>query len=336
MPRLISGAFAAASLGLLISGSADAAKPFPSPSAPAPVFYRSVKVDGLDIFYREAGAANAPTLLLLHGFPSSSRMFEPLLARLSGQFHLLAPDYPGFGHSDAPDPKAFAYTFDHIAEVMQHFTEAVGSSRYVLYMQDYGGPVGFRLAVSHPERVQGIIIQNAVAHDDGLGPRWNRMREFWADRAANEAGFRQSLTSLAGAQRRHLGASPNVANYDPDLWSDEFAFVNKSGESDIQIDLFFDYRTNVASYSAWQTWLRQAKPPTLVVWGRYDQSFEAAEAQAYKREIPDAEVHLIDAGHFALDEKPDEVAALIGAFMSKLSKSKRPQSTPMKSAHTPR
>jgi pimeloyl-ACP methyl ester carboxylesterase len=219
---------------------------------------------------------------------------------------------------------------------MQHFTEAVGSSRYVLYMQDYGGPVGFRLAVAHPERVQGIIIQNAVAHDDGLGPRWNRMREFWADRAANEAGFRQSLTSLAGAQRRHLGASPNATNYDPDLWSDEFAFLNKSGESDIQIDLFFDYRTNVASYSAWQAWLRQAKPPTLVVWGRYDQSFEAAEAQAYKREIPDADVHLIDAGHFALDEKPDEVAALIGAFMSKLSKSRRPRSTPMKNAYTPR
>ena len=144
MPKLISRIFAAASLGLLISGSAHAAKPSHSLNAPTPVFYRSIKVDGLDIFYREAGAANAPTLLLLHGFPSSSRMFEPLLARLSGQFHLLAPDYPGFGHSDAPDPEAFAYTFDHIAEVMRHFTEAVGAKRYVLYMQDYGGPVGFR------------------------------------------------------------------------------------------------------------------------------------------------------------------------------------------------
>src|ERR1700682_1215554 len=224
MPKLISRIFAAASLGLLISGSAHAAKPSHSLNAPTPVFYRSVKVDGLDIFYREAGTANAPTLLLLHGFPSSSRMFEPLLARLSGQFHLLAPDYPGFGHSDAPDPEAFAYTFDHVAEVMRHFTETVGAKRYVLYMQDYGGPVGFRLAISDPERVQGIIIQNAVAHDDGLGPRWNRMREFWADRAANEAGFRQSLTSLAGAQRRHLGSSPNAANYDPALWADEFAF----------------------------------------------------------------------------------------------------------------
>ncbi len=219
---------------------------------------------------------------------------------------------------------------------MQHFTETVGANHYVLYMQDYGGPVGFRLAVSHPERVRGMIIQNAVAHEDGLGPRWNRMREFWADRAANEAGFRQSLASLAGAQRRHLGSSPNVANYDPDLWSDEFAFMNKPGEGDIQIDLFFDYRTNVASYSAWQDWLKQAKPPTLVVSGKYDQSFEAAEAQAYKREIPDAEVHLIDAGHFALDEKPDEVAALISAFMSGLSRSKRPQSTTRAGAHLPR
>src|SRR6267154_313086 len=251
MPRLLSGAFAAASLGLLISGSADAAKPFPSASAPAPVFYRSVKVDGLDIFYREAGAANAPTLLLLHGFPSSSRMFEPLLARLSGQFHLLAPDYPGFGHSDAPDPKAFAYTFDHIAEVMQHFTEAVGSSRYVLYMQDYGGPVGFRLAVAHPERVQGIIIQNAVAHDDGLGPRWNRMREFWADRAANEAGLRANFSSLAATRQRHIGSNPEPETIDPDRWTDEFAFLSRPGEDDIQIDLFYDYRTNVASYPAW-------------------------------------------------------------------------------------
>lgn len=323
MPRLFSSVSAAACLGLLLSGLAQAATPTaPSPKGPPPVFYRSVKVDGLDIFYREAGAPDKPTLLLLHGFPSSSRMFDPLLARLSGKFHLLAPDYPGFGHSDAPDPKAFAYTFDHVAEVMQHFTETVGASRYVLYMQDYGGPVGFRLAIAHPERVQGIVIQNAVAHDDGLGPRWNRMREFWADRAANEAGFKQGLTSLAGAQRRHLGSSPNVANYDPDLWSDEFAFLNRPGESDIQIDLFFDYRTNVASYPAWQAWLGQTKPPTLVVWGRYDQSFETAEAHAYKREIPGAEVHIIDAGHFALDEKPDEVAALITRFMSKLSNAK--------------
>lgn len=322
MSRLVLNVSTATCLGLLFSGSAQAASPSHPPKAPAPVFYRTVKVDGLDIFYREAGAPNKPTLLLLHGFPSSSRMFDPLLARLAGKFHLLAPDYPGFGHSDAPDPKSFAYTFDHVAEVMQHFAEAVGARRYVLYMQDYGGPVGFRLAVSHPERVQGVIIQNAVAHDDGLGPRWNRMREFWADRATNEAGFRQGLTSLAGAQRRHLGSSPNVANYNPDLWSDEFAFLNKSGEGDIQIDLFFDYRTNVASYPVWQAWLRQANPPTLVVWGRYDQSFEAAEAQAYKREIPGAEVHIIDAGHFALDEKPDEVASLITRFMSKLSNGK--------------
>ena len=160
------------------------------------VFYRTVKIDGLSIFYREAGPPNAPTLLLLHGFPSSSRMYEPLLTRLSAHYRLVAPDYPGFGHSDAPAADAFSYTFDHIAQVMQHFTEALGLNRYALYMQDYGGPVGFRLAIAHPERIAALVIQNAVAHDDGLGPLWQKRREFWADRAANEAGLRTNFLPL--------------------------------------------------------------------------------------------------------------------------------------------
>jgi pimeloyl-ACP methyl ester carboxylesterase len=172
------------------------------------VCYRTLKVDGISIFYREAGPEAAPSILLLHGLPSSSRMFETLFARLSDRFHLVAPDYPGFGHSDWPDPKQFAYTFDHCARIVDHFTEAFGLSRYTLYMQDYGGPVGFRLALAHPERIEALIIQNAVAHDEGLGPNWKVRRAFWVERAANESTLRTNLLSLATTRTRHIGSDP--------------------------------------------------------------------------------------------------------------------------------
>lgn len=280
------------------------------------VHYREVDVDGVSIFFREAGRADAPTLLLLHGFPSSSRMFEPLLSRLADSYHLIAPDYPGFGHSGAPDAKAFEYTFDHIAKITDRFVEKLGINRYVLYMQDYGGPVGFRLALAHPERVQALIIQNAVAHEDGLGPLWEKRRAFWRDRAANESGLRDNLMSRAAARQRHVGTSPNAENFDPDLWDDEFAFLSKPGQSEIQSNLFYDYRTNVASYPAWQAWMKERQPPTLVVWGKYDPSFLVAEAEAYRRDLPHAEIHVMDAGHFALDEKPGEIAGLIRSFLA--------------------
>jgi pimeloyl-ACP methyl ester carboxylesterase len=280
-------------------------------------FYRTVQVNGLSIFYREAGRADAATLLLLHGFPSSSRMYEPLLARLSAHYHLVAPDYPGFGHSDAPSAKVFSYTFDHIAEIMQQFTEALHLDRYALYMQDYGGPVGFRLAIAHPERVQAFIIQNAVAHEDGLGPLWQKRREFWADRAANEAGLRANSSSLAATRQRHVGSNPNPETLDPDRWTDEFAFLSRPGEEEIQLDLFYDYRTNVAHYPAWGAWLRQHQPATLVIWGKYDPSFLVAEAAAYQRDLSKAEVHILDAGHFASYEKPDEIARLIRDFLKR-------------------
>jgi pimeloyl-ACP methyl ester carboxylesterase len=210
-----------------------------------PTFYRTTKVDGISIFYREAGAPDAPALLLLHGLPSSSRMFEPLFARLSARYHLVAPDYPGFGHSDWPDPNNFAYTFDHIAEVMSRFTEALGLSRYTLYMQDYGGPVGFRMALADPDRIAALIVQNAVAHNDGLGALWKPRRAYWANRAANEATLRANLLSLQATRTRHVGSDPDVARYDPDLWTDEFAFLSQPAQADIQSDLFYDYRTNV-------------------------------------------------------------------------------------------
>jgi pimeloyl-ACP methyl ester carboxylesterase len=276
--------------------------------------YRTVKIDGLSIFYREAGPKDAPVLLLLHGFPSSSRMFEPLFARLSGRYHLVAPDYPGFGHSEWPDPKNFAYTFDHCAEFMNRFTEALGLSRYTLYMQDYGGPVGFRMALAHPDRVEALIVQNAVAHNEGLGAIWKPRRAFWADRGGNEGAFRAGFLSLETTRARHVGSDPRADRYDPDLWTDELAFLGKPGQADIQSDLFYDYRTNVDNYPKWQAWLRERQPRLLIVWGKYDPSFDISEPEAYRRDVPGAEVHILDGGHFALDTAADQIAQLIRVF----------------------
>jgi pimeloyl-ACP methyl ester carboxylesterase len=277
--------------------------------------YRSVGVNGLSVFYREAGAKDAPTLFLLHGLPSSSRMFEPLFSRLSDSFHLVAPDYIGFGHSGAPAPQDFSYTFDHLATIVDRFAEAVGLSRYTLYMQDYGGPVGFRLAMAHPKRIESLIIQNAVAHNEGLGLNWQTRRAFWADRNAHENALRANLLSLEATRARHVGSDPRVERYDPDLWMDEFAFLNRPGQADIQTELFYDYRTNVAAYPAWQAWLRETQPRTLVLWGKYDPSFDISEPEAYRRDVPGASVHILEAGHFALDTVADEIATLVRAFM---------------------
>jgi pimeloyl-ACP methyl ester carboxylesterase len=279
------------------------------------VSYRTVKIDGLSIFYREVGPKDGPTILLLHGLPSSSRMFEPLFARLSDRYHLVAPDYPGFGHSDWPDPKTFAYTFDHYAEIMNHFTEALGLSRYALYMQDYGGPVGFRMALAHSGRIEALIVQDAVAHNEGLGANWATRRAFWADRPAHEAELHKNLLSLATTRTRHVGDDPNVELYDPDLWTDEFAFLSQPGQAEIQSDLFYDYRTNVAGYPKWQEWLRKTQPRLLVVWGKHDLSFDPGEPERYRKDVPSAEVHVLDAGHFALNTKADEIAALVGQFL---------------------
>ncbi len=279
------------------------------------VFYRTVKVDGLSIFYREAGPKGAPVILLLHGLPSSSRMFQPLLTRLADNYHLVAPDYPGYGHSDWPDPKQFDYTFDHIATVMDAFTQALGLSHYTLYMQDYGGPVGFRMALAHPERVQALIVQDAVAHNEGLGANWATRRAFWADRSAHEEALRINLLSLQTTKTRHIGDDPNVELYDPDLWADEYAFLNAPRQAQIQSDLFYDYRTNVDAYPKWQAWMQKTQPKLLVVWGKHDLSFDLGEPERYRRDVPNAKVYVLDAGHFALDTKAEEIAALVREFM---------------------
>jgi pimeloyl-ACP methyl ester carboxylesterase len=280
-----------------------------------PVSYRTVSIDGLRIFYREAGPPDAPVLLLLHGLPSSSRMYEPLLKRLSDQARLIAPDYPGFGHSAWPAPSEFAYTFDRLAGVMTRFTEALGISQYVLFMQDYGGPVGFRMAIAHPERVDSLIVQNAVAHDTGLGALWAARRAFWADRASHEADLRKNLLSLDATRRRHVGSDPDVERYDPDLWADEFAFLSQPGQADIQAELFYDYRNNVAAYPDWQAWMQKVQPRLLVLWGKYDPSFDISEPDAYRRDVPQAEVHILEAGHFALDTDADRIAGFVRTFL---------------------
>ena len=314
MKKSVLGTFASATLAIAMSMGLNAqSKEKPMEQQ---VTYRSVKVDGLSVFYREAGPKDAPVLLLLHGLPSSSRMFEPLLIRLADNYHLVGPDYPGFGHSDWPDPKKFSYTFDHIAEIMNHFTEALGLSHFTLYMQDYGGPVGFRMALAHPDRVQALIVQDAVAHDTGLGANWKTRRDFWADRAANESALRTNLLSLATTRMRHLGSDPDIGRYNPDLWTDEFYFLNQPSQPDIQSDLFYDYRTNVEDYPKWQAWLREKQPRLLVIWGKYELSFDPSEPEAYRRDVPTAQVHIVDGGHFALDTAADQIAQLVQNFMT--------------------
>ena len=287
------------------------------------ISYHTVEINGLKIFYREAGLPDAPTVLMLHGFPSSSRMWEPLLPLLADKYHLIAPDYPGFGSSDAPSSSSFTYTFDNLANVVDELTVKLGITNYVLFMQDYGGPVGFRLALAHPERVRAIIIQNAVSHEQGLSPLWDARRKYWADPVHELANLKANFTSLEATRLRHVGSSPRPERYDPDTWTDEFAFLSRPGQADIQATLFLDYRTNVASYPLWQKWLREVQPPTLVVWGKYDPSFTVAGATAYGDDVPKAAIHFLDAGHFALDEATDEIASLVRNFLEHLEKRDR-------------
>lgn len=277
--------------------------------------YRSIKVGVCNIFYREAGPADAPAILFLHGFPSSSTMFETLFPLLSDRYHLVAPDYPGFGYSDAPDPTWFAYSFDRLADVIDNFTDEIGLHRYTLYMQDYGGPIGFRLALAHPEKVQGMIIQNALAQIEGFSPLWDVRKAYWQDRLAHEDELRANFTSLEATRQRHIGHSPHPERINPDTWTNEYAFLSWPGETQIQLDLFYDYQTNIAAYPRWQQWLRDRQPRLLVLWGKYDPSFTIEGALAYKLYVQDCQVVILEAGHFALDEATDQIAAEMLSFL---------------------
>jgi pimeloyl-ACP methyl ester carboxylesterase len=278
--------------------------------------YHRLTVDGLGLFYREAGPKDKPTIVLLHGFPSSSREFDTLIPLLATRYHLVAPDFPGFGQSDAPPSSSYTYTFDHLAETTNHLLEQLKISKYSFYLHDYGGPIGFRIMVAHPERLQALIIQNANAYKEGLGAKWSGIAQYWADRNGHPEVF-DAFVSFAATEQRHTLGTSHPDRYNPDTWTDEYAHLSKPGQREIQTDLLFDYQTNVASYPAWQAWLRRHMPPTLVVWGRNDPSFIAPGAEAFGRDLPDAQIQLLDAGHFALDEKNDEIARLILAFLPK-------------------
>lgn len=288
----------------------------PVPSISATTTYHRVNVEGVSVFYREAGPKDAPTIVLLHGFPSSSREFDSLIPLLATHYHLVAPDFPGFGQSDAPPPSSYTYTFDNLAKTTNDLLEQLGINKYSLYLHDYGGPVGFRIVLAHPERVRALVIQNANVYKEGLGAKWAVIAKYWADPAGHPEVM-DAFMSPAATEQRHTSGSSHPDRYDPDTWTDEQAHLSRSGQREIQAALLYDYRTNVASYPAWHAWLRQHKPPTLIVWGRNDPSFIAAGAEAFRSDLPEAEIHLLDAGHFAMDEKNDEIASLILKFMLK-------------------
>ena len=273
-------------------------------------------IDAARTFYREAGPKSAPTIVLLHGFPSSSREFDTLIPLLATRYHLIAPDFPGSGQSDAPPPSSYEYTFDNLAKTIGRLLERLRINEYTFYLHDYGGPVGFRIISAHPERLQALIIQNANVYEQGLGAKWGGIARYWADPNAHPEVF-DAFVSLAATEQRHTLGTSHPERYNPDTWMDEYTHLSRPGQREIQADLLYDYRTNVASYPAWQAWLREHKPPLLVVWGRNDPSFTAPGAEAFERDLPYAEIHLLDAGHFALDEKNDEIASLILAFLAK-------------------
>jgi pimeloyl-ACP methyl ester carboxylesterase len=304
----------AETLGAAAPAGSVAASPVPSTTATTT--YHRAEVDGVGLFYREAGPTDAPTLVLLHGFPSSSRGFNTLIPLLATRYHVLAPDFPSFGQSDAPSPAAYPYTFDRLAGTIDALLERLRITRYTLYLFDYGAPIGYRIMVAHPERLNALIVQNGNAYKAGLGAKWAKIAEFWADPEAHPEVV-DAFLSFEATKQRHLAGTSRPEAYDPDSWTDEFAHLSQPGQREIQAALLYDYRTNVASYPAWQAFLREHQPPTLVAWGANDPSFIAAGATAFRADLPDAEIHLLDAGHFALDEKADDIACLILDFMAR-------------------
>ena len=296
----------------LLAGSAHAV---PLLSTTATTTFHKTDIHGVGVFYREAGPLNAPTILLLHGFPSSSREFDTLIPFLATRYHVIAPDYPGFGLSDAPPANSYRYTFDHLAETMSALLDKLRISRCTMYLHDYGAPIGLRMIMAHPERLQKLIMQNGNIYQAGLGVKWAKIAEYWADPGAHPEVLDVFL-SLEATRERHVAGTSHPGSYNPDTWNDEYAALSRPGQRDIQGDLLYDYRTNVTSYSEWQGWLREHQPPTLVVWGEHDPSFIAAGAKAFQRDLPNAKIHLLDAGHFALDEQTDQIAHLIIQFMS--------------------
>ncbi|MET0216433.1 MAG: alpha/beta hydrolase [Burkholderiales bacterium] len=283
------------------------------------VHYRTVQIDGLELFYREAGPPNAPVVLLLHGFPASSFMYRNLIEQLAGQFRVVAPDYPGFGYSAAPSTQAFAYTFDHLADILGKFTEELGLRRYALYMQDFGGPVGYRLASRHPHRVSSLIVQNANAYEEGLPDSfWAPARALWQNPSPeNFARIREAAISDPALEWNYTHGVKEPARVSPDNWVLQRALVNRPGNKEIMLALLYDYRTNLGHYAKWHEYFRKHQPPTLIVWGKNDVIFPAPGAHAYLRDLPNAELHLLDTGHFALEDMGGQIAQLMLDFLNR-------------------
>jgi pimeloyl-ACP methyl ester carboxylesterase len=291
----------------------------PGRTAPAAkVAYRTTKIDGLDIFYREAGPQDAPVVLLLHGFPTSSHMFRNLIPALADEFHLVAPDYPGFGNSSMPTVDQFEYTFDHLAEVIEKFTEKVGLKKYSLYVQDYGAPIGYRLAVKHPERVQALIVQNGNAYDEGIdNDFWKPLKAYWLERTMErEKSLRGFFTREATIWQYTYGVRDKEA-ISPDNWNIDQPLLDRPGNAEIQLALFYGYGSNPPLYPKWHGYFRQHQPPMLIVWGKNDVIFPAAGAEPYKRDLKNLEFHLLDTGHFALEEDGDKIADMMRNFLRK-------------------
>jgi pimeloyl-ACP methyl ester carboxylesterase len=283
----------------------------------ADIAYRTADVDGLTVFYREAGAPDAATLVLLHGFPSASHMFRDLIPLLADRFHLVAPDLPGFGQSAMPARSDFGYTFEHLTDVIDRLTDVLGLGRFALYVFDYGAPVGFRIAARHPERVTAIISQNGNAYEEGLSDGWNPVQAYWKDPSTANRDAIRTLLEPQTTIWQYTHGVPDPTRVSPDGYGLDNYYLARRGADEIQLDLFLDYASNVALYPAFQEYFRTSRPPLLAVWGRNDPFFLPAGAEAFKHDIPDADVRFLDTGHFALETHAREIGAAIGEFLTR-------------------
>ncbi len=281
------------------------------------VHYRTARVNDVDLFYREAGPMNAPVILLLHGFPTSSNMFRNLMPRLAGAFHVVAPDFPGFGQSGMPPREAFAYTFENLTNAVEGLVEQLGLGKFSLYVMDYGAPVGYRLALRRPDQVEALIVQNGNAYNEGLGEFWGPIKRYWSDpRSENRAALHVLVEAKSTRWQYETGVADRT-RLDPTTWTVDQVGLDRPGNREIQMDLFYDYRTNVPLYPQFHAFFRKYQPPTLIVWGKNDVIFPPEGAAPYRHDLPNAEMHLLDTGHFALETHGEEIAGRIEAFLGK-------------------
>ena len=285
--------------------------------AAAQTLHRTVDVEGLEIFYREAGPQDAPTILLLHGYPTSSHMFRNLIRDLSEKYHVLAPDYPGYGRSEQPPMSEFQYTFDNMSKIIVGFLKVKNVDKFSIYLMDYGAPIGFRIAAGNPERIESLIIQNGCAYEEGLKEFWDPIKKYWKEYTLENGKALEGFHTIDGLKWQYTHGVQNIETISPDNWQVDLQHLSRPENNDIQLAMFYDYRTNVTKYPEWQAYFREHQPPTLIVWGKNDHIFPPDGAHPYKRDLKNVEIHLLDTGHFALEEKGDVIANLILGFMNK-------------------